>query len=181
MPGTASKCFKTDSNQFKSSKDHINKKKAKVIYDIVSQQPNTNIQLKEDGSEYNGPVFIDGGGFLGAVGGYNTENYNLKLNIAKGRAYSETQCIIRTDNSTNITTDIILNNENKQCVDSVSKCQAPNSTYELYEGPFLQKNKIIYNLDVSADCPLESRLQYTYYDPSNITSTSHSFEKLAVI
>ncbi len=175
MPGSAIKCFKIDSNEFKASNDYINKKKALAIYNTAKQQSKTNSQVKDDNSEYNGPVFINEGGFLGAIGGYNTDNYDLKLNVAKGRAYSEMPCIISTDLSTNATTNVVLNNPNDLCVNSVSKCQMPNSTYELFEGPYLIKTTS--NTYSSEDCPLKSRQQYTTFDPSNIQT--QSFNKLA--
>ena len=177
MPGSAAKCFKTDSNQFKSSKDHTDKKKAQTIYNSVKDLPNTNIQVKKDETEYIGPVFVTTGGFLGAVGGYDTENYDLKLNVAKGRAYSEAPCVIKTG-----TTIVKIPNLNNSCINEISNCQIPNSTYELFEGPFLLNNSA--NSANSAPdkreiCPLKSRQYYTIFDPSNITSTSYSFSKLA--
>ena len=168
MPGSAAKCFKSDSNQFKSSKDHIDKKKAQTIYYNTQDSA---------GQEYKGPIFVTTGGFLGAVGGYDTENYDLKLNVAKGRAYSEAPCIIKTD-----TSNIIIPNSNNSCNNEISKCQIPNSTYELFEGPFLLKNSTNSTnsaTDKSEICPLKSRQQYIIFDPSNITSTSYSFSKLA--
>jgi len=178
MPGSAAKCFKTDSNQFKSSKDHTDKKKAQTIYNSVKDLPNTNIQVKKDETEYIGPVFVTTGGFLGAVGGYDTENYDLKLNVAKGRAYSEEPCVIKTD-TTNTTTNIRIPNLNNSCINEISNCQIPNSTYELFEGPFLLKKSANSATDKTEICPLKSRQHYTTFDPSNINSTSYSFSKLA--
>jgi len=155
MPGSAIKCFKTDSNEFKASNDYINKKKALATY--------------------NSGVFINRGGFLGAIGGYNTYNYDLKLNVAKGRAYSEVPCVTSTDLSTSATTNVVLNNPNDLCVNPVSKCQIPNSTYELFEGPYLIKTAT--NTYSSEQCGLKSQLQYTTFDPSNIQTLS--FSKLA--
>ena len=175
MPGSAAKCFKTDSNEFKASNDYINKKKALAIYNTVKEQSKTNSQVKNNNSKYNGPVYINTGGFLGAVGGYNTDNYDLKLNVAKGRAYSEMPYVISTDLSTNATTNVVLNNSNDLCINSVSKCQKPNSTYELFEGPYLIKTET--NTYSSEECPLKSQLQYTTFDPSNIQT--RSFGKLA--
>ena len=175
MSGSAGKCFKTDSNDFKSSNDHINKKKALAIYNSVKEQSKTNSQVKHDKTEYNGPVFVNEGGFLGAVGGYDTSNYDLKLNVAKGRAYSEMPCVVSTDLSTNAITNVVLYNPNDLCINSVSKCQIPTSTYELFEGPYLIKTTS--NTYSSEDCPLKSRQQYTTYDPSNIQT--RSFSKLA--
>ena len=171
MPGSAAKCFKTDSNQFKSSKDHTDKKKAQTIYNSVKDltNTNTNIQVKKDETEYIGPVFVTTGGFLGAVGGYDTENYDLKLNVAKGRAYSEAPCVIKTDTTTNTKTDVRIPNSNNSCINEISN----------FEGPFLLKNSTNSTTDKSEICPLKSRQQYTTFDPSNITSTLYSFTKLA--
>jgi hypothetical protein len=176
MPGSAAKCFRTDSNEFKASNDYINKKKAQTIYYSAHKQDISNIKLNKIGNEkYKGPIYLNNGGFLGAVGGYNIDNYDLKLNVAKGRAYSEMPCIISTDLSTNATTNVVLNNPNDLCVNSVSKCQMPNSTYELFEGPYLIKTTT--NTYSSEKCPLNSQLQYTTFDPSNIQT--QSFGKLA--
>ena len=84
-------CFKNTSDGFKSSNDRIEKLKAKTIY---HSSKNTSVPRKSDGSKYNGPVFINTCGFLGSIGGFNNSNYNLRLNVAKGRAYSEKQKII---------------------------------------------------------------------------------------
>ena len=163
MPGSARKCFKIDSNDFKSSNDYINQKKALVIYNSVKEQSKTNSQVKDNKNKYIGPLFIDQLGFLQAVGGYNIDNFDLKLNIAKGRSYSVIPCVITTDLSTNVTTNVLLDYTNNSCINSVSKCQIPNSTYELFEGPYLVKT--VSNTYSCKDCLLNSRLQYTIYDP----------------
>ena len=75
MSSSAAKCFSTGPNQFKSSNDYTNQKKAKAIYKSVQ---------KDNGSLYNGPIFVNGG-CLGSIGGYNTNNYELLLNVTKGK------------------------------------------------------------------------------------------------
>lgn len=167
MTGSAAKCFKNTSNDFKSSNDRIEKLKAKTIYESLQRN---DVPKKKNGAIYNGPVFVNTGGFLGAVGGYNTNNYDLLLNVAKGRAYSESQCI-KTDSSY-----IIIFNENESCKNSVSTCTKPNFTYDLLEGPFLLKADTS-NTD-NAECESKILQNYSTYDPSNISAISYSFKKL---
>ena len=167
MSGSAAKCFKNSSNSLKSSNDYIEKKKAKTIYKSIIN--NFSIR-KNDESQYNGPVFINKCGFLGAIGGYNTQNYDLLLNVAKGKAYSESQCIIIDSSS------IYINNTNETCINILSKCANQNSTYDLYEGPFLLKTNP--NNTNNLNCESKIIKEYSYYDPSNITATSYPFNKL---
>ena len=149
------KCFKLDSNQLNSSKDHLDKKKAISVYQSVKNQSTT--------------INTDNHGFLGAVGGYDIENYNLKLNIAKGRSYSEDVCISHEDISLNI----LVKNRSDLCIDSNLKCTTLNTGYELYEGSILQiKSKTINN------CKLTNYKNYMeQYDPYYINT--QFFTKLA--
>ena len=159
MSGSAANCFKNSSNDFKSSNDRIEKLKAKTIYQSAQ---------KENGSQYKGPIFLNTGRFLGAVGGYNTNNYNLLLNVAKGRAYSESQCIKKD------TGFIHIANENESCMKSVSKCTLPNSTYDLLEGPFIKQNQS----SSPKNCELEKNKDLYKFNQTLISASSHPFKKL---
>ena len=160
MPGSAAKCFKSDSNQFKSSTDNTNKMRSKTIYQgAKNQNPNVN----------TGPIHVDTGGFLGAIGGFNTSPYDLLLDVAKGKAYSESQCIKITDQNSQQEQNIIINPTNETCTNSISKCGPLNQTYELFEGTILKTT------ESSSTCLLQP--EYVY-DPStiniNIHPTSHN-------
>ena len=160
MPGSVANCFKNSSNDFRSSNDRIEKLKAKTIYQSVHNNANKNTPTN--------PVFLNNGGFLGAVGGYNTNNYDLLLNVAKGRAYSEAQCI-----TTSAHTHTHINTSNDTCATAISKCAIPNSTYHLLEGPFLLKT----NSDNSG-CESTIIKEYTNYNPAYKRQTIYSFSKL---
>lgn len=166
MPNSAINCFKNSSNDFKTSNDYINRKKAKTIYNSTK---NNNLTTKKNGSEYKGPVFVNGGHFLGSVGGYNIKNYDLLLNVAKGRAYSEAQCITNLEPPDNV-----IPNLNETCINPRSKCAPINSTYNLFEGPFLI-NKTSDNLNCEPTIIKNS----TTYTLRTDVSNSQSLKKLA--
>ena len=73
MPNSASKCFLSGPNQLNSSKDYIDRKKAQTIYQTTKNSKT----LKQNGTQYNGPIFVNTSGCLGAIGGYNSNNYEL--------------------------------------------------------------------------------------------------------
>ena len=88
IQSSAANCFSTGPNQFKTSNDYISRKKAQTIYKSVKDNVKAN--------NYAGPILTNGT-CLGAVGGYNTDNYDLLLNVTKGKYYTEPQCINITE------------------------------------------------------------------------------------
>tara|TARA_B100001093_G_C26840589_1_gene1020360 strand:+ start:2005 stop:2589 length:585 start_codon:yes stop_codon:yes gene_type:complete len=140
-------CFKNTSDGFKSSNDRIEKLKAKTIY---HSSKNTSVPRTSDGSKYNGPVFINTCGFLGSIGGFNNSNYNLRLNVAKGRAYSEKQNIITQQGGENI-----IFADQELCNTSTSKAHKANKTYDLLEGNFYSIEKVLENNSPDIICNYE--------------------------
>ena len=140
MPtNSANKCFVTNKHQPKFGSDYTNQKREKEIYKYYSgntQLPGT--ITKQDGSKYNGPFFLDLNGCLNSVGGYNTKNYDLLLDITKGKYYSY---------------------NNTSC-DGNSKSLTPNQSFKISEGPFF------YNTDISnnstCNIALENHFDLSY-------------------
>ena len=102
-------------------------------YSNNSQLPGT--ITKKDGSKYNGPFFATTGGCLGAVGGYNINNYDLLLDITKGKYETHHTC--NNTPSTN-----------------------PNISYKISEGPFYYDSDISTN--TLCDDTLENAFDLSY-------------------
>lgn len=160
---SASKAFSNSYNKMKSAKDYTNKKKAETIFESARN----NIVNKRDGERYVGPVLKTSNGFLGAVGGYNVNSYDILLNVAKGQSYLATPCVTIDGSSVMLPiNDCSLN----------IRCNPPNSSYGIFEGPYLQNS-----MDVSG-CFSNQTKQFTNYDPSNILqapNTAYSYTQLA--
>ena len=163
MQRSAYKAFNDSYNKFKSAQDNTNKKKAETIFEIAS---NKNVN-KQDGEKYVGPVIKKSNGFLAAVGGYNVNSYDILTNVAKGKAYLTSPCVTIDGSS------VILSTNNCSLP---GKCNPPNSSYGIFEGPYLQNS-----MDVSG-CLSSQTEQFTNYDPSNILqapNTAYSYTQLA--
>lgn len=144
---SANKCFSTGPNQFKTGQDYINRKKSQQLY------TNAVIDLSMATPERPASANIctrSKGHCLGSVGGYNTNSYDLLLNLTKGAYYSATDV------------SFSANTTPPNCSHPVNKCltvglssnknlKPPNYTYGIYEGPFIT-NDISY-LDIS-NCPI---------------------------
>lgn len=160
MQRSASKAFNNSYNKFRSSQDKINRKKSETIFEFTT---NNNVN-KEDGKKYIGPVIKKSNGFLGAVGGYNVNSYELLNNVVKGQSYLTSPCV-SIDNSS-----VILSNSNCSLL---GKCNPPNSSYDIFEGPYLQNSTDVYG------CHSSQINQFTNYDASNILQPSYSYIQLA--
>ena len=136
------------------SKEYTNIRRNRTIYESVSQQEG---------------IHVNEGGFLGAVGGFNQQNYDLRLNLAKGRAYSESQCV--NDISIN---NININNTNQDCITAISSCAPLTITSELREGSFLSKNP---NTNLDNKCSSNLFKQLSLYD-LNLNYSTASFNNL---
>ena len=169
MQRSAGKAFNDSYNKFKSAQDKINKKKAETIFEIAS---NKNVN-KQDGEQYVGPVIKKSNGYLAAVGGYNVNSYDILTNVAKGKAYLTSPCVTINGSS------VILSTNNCSLP---GKCNPPNSSYGIFEGPYLQNS-----MDLSScQCLSSQTKQFTNYDPSNIlqaanvgANTAYSYTLLA--
>ena len=163
MQRSACKAFNDSYNKFKSAQDNTNKKKAETIFEIASNKAVN----KQDGEKYVGPVIKKSNGFLAAVGGYNVNSYDILTNVAKGKAYLTSPCVTIDGSS------VILSTNNCSLP---GKCNPPNSSYGIFEGPYLQNS-----MDVSG-CLSSQTKQFTNYDPSNIlqaANTAYSYTQLA--
>ena len=159
MQRSASKAFNNSYNKFRSSQDKINRKKSETIFESASNNVN-----KQDGKKYIGPVIKKTNGFLGAVGGYNVNSYDLLNSVVKGQSYLTSPCV-SIDNSS-----VILSNSNCSLL---GKCNPPNSSYDIFEGPYLQNSMDVYS------CLSSQTNQFTNYDASNILQPSYSYIQLA--
>ena len=160
MQRSASKAFNNSYNKFRSSQDKINRKKSETIFEFTT---NNNVN-KQDGKKYIDPVIKKTNGFLGAVGGYNVNSYELLNNVVKGQSYITSPCV-SIDNSS-----VILSDNNCSLI---GKCNTPNSSYDIFEGPYLQNSMDVYG------CHSSQINQFTNYDPSNILQPSYSYIQLA--
>jgi hypothetical protein len=150
---SANKAFSNSYNNSRTAQDYINKKKAETIFESAR---NKNVN-KLDGQQYIGPVIKKNDRFLAAVGGYNVNSYDILMNVAKGQAETVTPCI-------SIDGSFVLLPVN-DCSLNI-KCNPPNSSYDIFEGPYLQNS-----VDLSGiHCHSDQTKQYTNYDPSNILS-----------
>ena len=160
MSSLSANCFSTGPNQFKSSNDYINEKKAKTIY--------TSLQ-KDNGTSYNGPIFINGK-CLRSIGGYNTNNYDLLLNVTKGKYYTNPACVYIKDS------DCQLDSSCSSISDD-SNCSSFGFNYDLYEGPFLLKKDIVDNSNICYSTNISQNTQLnTTTTPSIICS--EPFQKI---
>ena len=165
MPNSDSKCFLSGPNQLNSSKDYINRKKALTIYQTTKNSKT----LKQNGSQYNGPIFVNTSGCLGAIGGYNSNNYELLLNVTKGKYYSNPPCVIINGSNCgeqkSLCNTVITNSD-------ASNCFIPNLTRNLYEGPFLLQNHLLQN----NQCQSLTNNDLLEIDPLNVCT--NSFKKI---
>ena len=90
MPGyPAVKSFTKNKKNSETSQDYTNLKKTETLYKSFSKNSRiSNILLKKNGEEYKGPLYIDTSGCLESIGGYNVSNYELFLDLVKGK-YSQ--------------------------------------------------------------------------------------------
>ncbi len=170
MPNSASKCFLSGPNQLNSSKDYIDRKKAQTIYQTTKNSKT----LKQNRSEYNGPIFVNTSSCLGAIGGYNSNNYDLLLNVTKGKYYTNPPCVIVNDSNCgeqkSLCNTVIANSDG-------SNCSIPNLTRNLYEGPFIiQNQKEIIDSLKSNQCKSLTNNDLLQIDPSNVCT--NSFKKI---
>lgn len=156
MPQYNVRSFSRDSNRMRDSGDHINRKKAESIYTNVASNTKDN---KND----NINVFFNTSGqrLLSSVGGFNVNNYDLLLNLTKGRHYTaaggqgvlaarvnDTILTSNPDSSTKINDCITVDISNS------SSFAYPDYTHNIYEGPFLfNRDASFSNLDASSSLP----------------------------
>ena len=136
MPGyPAAKSFTTNKKNPDTSQAYTNLKKTETLYENFSKNSEiSNILVKKNGSYYNGPLYIDTSGCLESIGGYNVNNYELFLDIVKGR-YSQYRRCSHPNKKDNI---------------------IPDQTYKISEGPFF-----IHDLSFNS-CQEEFSLKYNF-------------------
>ena len=166
---SANKCFFTGPNQLKSSQDHTNELKAETLYTNTVLDISNNI----NDVSHNIQVFTDQNRCLASVGGYNVNNYDLLLNLTKGRYYATKKHLV------NVLPVECSNNHVSSCV-SVDICNSTtipgfDQTYNMYEGPLMTTN--ISSTDVSTCLPLTLNKELKI-DPSHGTLCNFPFAKL---
>jgi len=153
MPGyPAAKSFTTNKKNPDTSQAYTNLKKTETLYENFSKNSRiSNILLKKNGSEYSGPLYIDTSGCLESIGGYNVSNYDLFLDIVKGK-YS---CYRRR------------HQKNKDNIH-------PDLTYKISEGPFFihdisfvpcqEESSLKHNFDLSyiSQFPIENLTNFKF-------------------
>ena len=162
MSNVANKCFSPGPNQFKSSQDRTNQKKAQTLYTTTAT--NTKSNTKD-----NTPICLSSDRCLASVGGYNTNNYELLLDLTKGRYYAAEKLLAKVD-----IVDCSQNISHCISVDISSTFIKPDYTYNMYEGPFM------YNDISSANshCLPTTLNKQLSIDPSAATICNYPFAKL---
>ena len=169
-PFPASKAFANGIDNIQNSSENTRVLKSKTLFNFFSQNhwkikdnaTNTSqgegvVLKKKNGSIYKGPVIIDNKGCFSSIGGFNNDNYEMLIDIARGQNLSNINCVTG-DTSYN---DMIYSNFNINyaCIneraldqyfyDDTSKqfiCRIPNKTREIWEATYnnvsLQQNCI---------------------------------------
>ena len=122
------RCFSNGPNRLKSSQDHTNEKTAKTLYTTAATNTKSN-------SVDNIQAFItpNPDKCLASVGGFNTNSYNLLLNLTKGKYYATNNLLAKVANvdcSQNIANCVTVDISNSNSFAS------PDYTYGTYGGPF---------------------------------------------
>ena len=175
MSFSVNKCFSTGPNKLRSSQDYISRRKAQTLYTTTATNTKNDISN-------NNQVFMDASRCLASVGGYNTNTYDLLLNLTKGRYYENSQLHIKAPQSSNINYDPI---QLSSCVtvDISNKHAIPLSqTHEMYEGPLLYSDLSHNQIDVSNNLyclPYTLRKSFIL-DVSKQTISSYPFGKLII-
>jgi len=156
---SANKCFSTGPNQFKTGQDYINRKKSQQLY--------TNAIIDLSMATQKRPASANictrsKGHCLGSVGGYDTNSYDLLLNLTKGAYYSATNVTF------NSTSDCSYNMSNCLKVDlsSNGNIAKPNYTHGIYQGPFMTNDPSLNPVENGcAPCDVSNNSQL-HIDPS---------------
>jgi hypothetical protein len=159
--------FGTNYNNLRTGQDNTQRKKQEALFKTTR----THESLKLNKEIFKGLVSTDKSGYLSSVGGYNVKSHDLLLNIKKGAANALNPYIKISDISSDISAHIIVDAScNKQ------ECTtAPNSAFELFEGPFL---RIPASLQTVSQCLSSEASRYTNYDVSNIDPVVFPFKQL---
>ena len=97
-PFPASKAFANGIDNIQNSSENTKVLKSKTLFNFFSQNhwkikdnaTNTSqgtgvVLKKKNGSVYKGPVIIDNKGCLSSIGGFNNDNYDMLMDIARGK------------------------------------------------------------------------------------------------
>ena len=163
--------FGTNYNNLKTGQDNTERKKQEALFKTTR----THESLKLNKQIFKGLVSTDKSGYLSSVGGYNVKSHDLLLNIKKGAANALNPYIkisgISSDISAHIIVDASCNNQ--ACT------TAPNSAFELFEGPFLLiPAPLPAPLQTVLPCLSSEASRYTNYDVSNIDPVVFPFKQL---
>lgn len=129
MPQIASRAFSTGLNKSKSSQDYTNQKTAETLY--ITSVSNTKSDRVDNIETFITPF---PNRYLESVGGFNTNSYNLLLNLTKGKYYATNNLLARVKNvdcSQNIRECVYVDISNN------TSFAQPDYTYGIYEGPFM--------------------------------------------
>jgi hypothetical protein len=149
--------FGTNYNNLRTGQDNTQRRKEEALFKTTR----THESIKHNNEIFKGLVSTDKSGYLSSVGGYNVKSHDLLLNIKKGAANALNPYIEISDISNHIIVDASCN---KQACTT-----APNSAFELFEGPFLLiPASLPASLQTVSQCLSSEASRYTNYDVSNI-------------
>lgn len=168
-PFPASKAFANGIDNIQNSSENTRVLKSKTLFQFFSQNhwkinnnaTNTSqgtgvVLKKKNGSIYKGPVIIDSKGCLSSIGGFNNDNYEMLMDIARGQNLSNINCV--TGNTSYL--DMIYSNFNinNGCINERALnqyfyensnekiCRVPDKQMEMWEATYnnvsLQQNCI---------------------------------------
>jgi hypothetical protein len=171
MPQFASRAFSTGPNKYKSSQDYTNQKTAETLY--ITTASNTKSYMVDNIQTFITPHPER---CLESVGGFNTNSYNLLLNLTKGKYYATNNLLARVKNvdcSQNIRECVYVDISNN------TSFAYPDYTYGIYEGPFMTSTdasfaQVAHNLH----CLPPALRSSLVIDACNNTICNNSFSRL---
>ena len=171
MQQFASRAFSTGPNKLKSSQDHTNQKTAKTLYTTTTTNTKSN-------TLDNIQAFItpNPDSCLASVGGFNTNSYDLLLNLTKGKYYATNNLLAKVKNvdcSQNVTECVSVDISNN------TNFAQPDYTYGMYEGPFLTSiDASLAQVTYDPNCLPPTLKGSLVIDASDATVCNYSFAKM---
>ena len=158
-PFPAAKAFANGIDNIKNSSENTRVKKSKTLFNFFSKNhwkikdnatntsQGTGVVLKKsNGAVYKGPVNIDDKGCLSSIGGFNNKNYEMLIDIARGKNLSNINCVAGNLSSSDmIYSNFNINNNcineralNEYFYDDSQQyiCRVPDKTRDMWEATY---------------------------------------------